>query len=341
MIAPVTVTGRPLAASYDVALAHEHLLIDIRCWLDESHEPSRALRDVRVRAATVAAVRSNPFSCLDNLVLDDEDLAAAELALLREAGDALVVDVTPSNVGRDLAALARIAVAADVDVVCGCGPYIAESRPGDDPARPAEAYRDELLAEFDRPGPRPAVLGEIGTGDPIAPVERAALAGAAMAQAQLGVPLYVHLHPWARRGHEALDIVEAAGGDLGRVVLCHLDPQIPGGLDYHRELAGRGATIAFDIWGDEDAYGHVSMPTDDERLAATLELISGGFADRLVHAQDVCTKTQLRRFGGGGYDHLPRVVAPRMRAAGLTAGEVHRQLAGNVLGLLHPTGRTS
>jgi len=337
--APRTVTGQLVADRYDLVLAHEHLAIDIRCWLDETHDASCHLRDERVDERTVAAVRTNPFACLDNLVLDDPERVAAELRPLAAAGRVLVVDVTPENVGRDVDALCGMSRATGIDIVYGCGRYIAESRPGDDPALPAEAYRDELLAQFDGPGPRPAVIGEIGTGDPIQPVEVASLRGAAMAQAQLGVALYVHLHPWARRGHEALDLVERAGGDLSKVVLCHLDPQIRGGLDYHRELIDRGATIAFDIWGDEYPYGHVTMPSDDERVAATVELVASGRGRSLVHSQDVCTKTQLRAFGGAGYDHVARVVAPRLVAAGLDEAEVHRQLAGNALALLHATRR--
>jgi phosphotriesterase-related protein len=322
--------------SYSLVLAHEHLLIDIRCWLDESHVPTRHLRDAAVGAATLSAVRTNPFACLDNLVLDDRDMIAGELSALRDL-DALVVDVTPHNVGRDLDGIAWIAEAAGVDVVTGCGPYIWESRPHHDPGRPAEAYRDDILAALDGPRP-PAVIGEIGTGDPIQPGEVAALTGAALAQRERGVPLYVHLHPWGSRGNEALDIVERAGGDLTSTVLCHLDAQIPNGLDLHRSLLARGCLIAFDIWGDELAYGAVRMPTDDERIAATLELVADGFGARLVHSHDVCTKTQLRRFGGAGYDHLPRIIAPRLSAAGMDSAELHRQLAGNALALLKSIG---
>jgi phosphotriesterase-related protein len=335
----LTVAGTALRPHYDTVLAHEHLRIDIRCWLDETHEPSRHLRDLAVDAGTVEGVRTNPFSCLDNLLLDDAALIAEELERLRGLGATLIVDVTPANVGRDTHVLARLSQAAGVDVVCGCGRYIAESRPDDDPAWPPEHYRDEILAELEGPVPRPAVIGEIGTGDPILPIEATSLTGAAMAQARSGRPLYVHLHPWARHGHAALDLVEQAGGDLRATVLCHLDAQIPGGLDHHRSLMDRGATIAFDIWGDELPYGHVRMPTDDERIAATVELVAGGYGDRLVHAHDVCTKTQLHRFGGAGFDHLPRVVAPRLRAAGLSEQEVHRQLAGNALRLIASTER--
>jgi phosphotriesterase-related protein len=332
---PVTVTGCPVARDYDIVLAHEHVFIDIRCWLDESDPETRYLRDRPVEATTLADVQRNPFACLDNLVLDSAPLVLGDLRQLADCGRALVIDVTPANVGRDFGALAGVARAAGIDIVCGCGRYIAESRPHDDPALGAEAYRDEILAELEASGPRPAVIGEIGTGDPILPVETASLRGAAMAEAQTGLPLYVHLHPWARRGHEALDLVEAAGGDLSRTVLCHLDPQIPAGLDYHRELLARGATIAFDIWGDEYRYGAVSMPSDEQRIAATVELVADGYGAQLVHSHDVCTKTQLRAFGGVGYDHLPRAIAPRLRRAGLSAEEVQRQLTGNALALLN------
>jgi phosphotriesterase-related protein len=334
---PLTVAGRPLARDYDIVLAHEHVFIDIRCWLDESDPETRHLRDLPVDATTLADVQRNPFACLDNLVLDSASLVVGDLRRLADCGRALVIDVTPANVGRDRAALAGVASDAGVDIVHGCGRYIAQSRPHDDPALGAEAYRDEILAELDAPAPRPAVIGEIGTGDPILPIEAASLRGAAMAQAETGLPLYVHLHPWARRGHEALDLVEAGGGEASRTVLCHLDPQIPGGLDYHRELLARGATIAFDIWGDEYRYGAVSMPSDEQRIAATAELVADGYGAQLVHSHDVCTKTQLRAFGGVGYDHIPRAIAPRLHAAGLSGAEIRRQLAGNALALLNTT----
>jgi phosphotriesterase-related protein len=337
-VTPLTVLGEPLAAGYACVLAHEHLLCDIRCWLDETHAPTRDLRDRAVGPDTLERVRTNPFACADNLVLDDPAVAVEELLPL-SGSRVLVVDVTPESVGRDASALADISRRAAVDVVMGCGPYIWASRPGDDPSLPAEAYRDAILSQLDAPPPRPAVIGEIGTGDPILPGEREALRGAAMAQAESGLPLYVHLHPWGRRGREALAVVEGAGGDLERTVLCHLDPAIPHGLDEHRALLARGCTIAFDIWGDEYAYGALSMPSDAERAAATAALVADGFGGQLVHSQDVCTKTQLRRFGGAGYDHLPRRVAPLLRDAGLDEAEVARQLAGNALSLIRGTSR--
>jgi len=336
--APLTITGDALARHYDTVLAHEHLAIDIRCWLDESHAPSAHLRDQLVTEENADAVRVNPFACADNLVLDDHQLIAEELSALAGAGQTLIVDVTPQTVGRDIEKIAALSRASEIDIVFGCGPYIAESRPDDE--RTAEQHRDAILAQFTGPAPRPAVIGEIGTGDPILPSEEAALSGAAMAQRQLGNALYVHLHPFARRGHEALDIVEAAGGNLARTILCHLDPQIEAGLDYHRELMDRGATIAFDLWGDDFDYGDVSMPTDAQRVEATAQLIEQGYGDRIVHSHDVCTKTQLLRYGGAGYAHIPRNLRRMLEAAGLSSDECQRQLAGNALALINSEGES-
>lgn len=335
---PTTVLGEPLADDYATVLAHEHLVCDIRCWLDTSHQPTAHLADQPVTPTNLHDVRSNPFACADNLILDDADLMAEEMAgLAVVAGRHLVVELTPDSIGRDIQTIASLSERTGVDVVYGCGRYIEESRPEDGPEIEPAEYRDEILAEFRGPGPRPAVIGEVGTGDPIAEVESKALLGASMAQAELGAPLYVHLHPWARLGNEALDLVEEGGGTLTRTILCHLDPQIPGGLDYHRSLMDRGATISFDLWGDEMDYGDESMPTDQERIEALCELIDDGYGDRIVHSHDICTKTQLKEFGGPGFAHIPEQVAVMMVEAGLSESEVHRQLAGNALNLIKTT----
>lgn len=332
---PMTVLGEPLAEHYSTVLAHEHLSCDIRCWLDTSHAPTAHLAEEQVEDGNLAEVRSNPFACADNLVLDDPSLVSEELAQLAKApGRHLVVELTLPDIGRDLVSISEISERSGVDVVFGCGRYIEESRPEEDLDLEPDDYRDEILSEFEGSPPTPAVIGEIGTGDPISEPERRALLGAAMAQAELEVPIYVHLHPWGRRGHEALDLVQEGGGSLSATVLCHLDPQIPGGLDYHRTLMDRGATISFDLWGDEMEYGEHSMPSDAQRIEALHELVGQGYGDRMVHSHDICTKTQLDRFGGPGFSHLPTRVGQMMAEAGLDQAEIQRQLAGNAFDLI-------
>jgi phosphotriesterase-related protein len=331
--AALTAAGKPVSEDYDLVLAHEHLQIDIRCWFDGDSAEATSLSDVVVSPETAHQVQTNPFACLDNLVLPPRAEMIEELGKLEKSDDVLLIEVTPANVGRSPHDLAAIEEALEIDIVFGCGRYIAESRPGE-PESPPEIYRDEILSDFDQPPPRPSVVGEIGTGAPISPIERNGLIGAVMAQRELGVPIYVHLHPWGQRGEEVLDLVDSHGGDLGATVLCHLDVQIPVGLDYHRKLLARGCTIAFDLWGDEFAYGAARMPTDTERLHATLTLIDEGYGGQLVHSHDVCTKTQLRRNGGPGFAHLPARIVPRMRELGMDDEAIHDQVAGNAVRLL-------
>jgi len=175
---------------------------------------------------------------------------------------------------------------------------------------------------------RAGIIGEIGTSDPIDPREARVLRAACAAQRATGRTMVVHLDPWGRAGHAVLDACEAAGVALDRVILAHLDPSLPDHA-YHRSLAARGAWISYDIWGDEDAYGDRGMPTDDLRVAGVVVAHLDGWEDRLLVSQDVCLRSQLRAFGGAGYDHLLVDVAPRLEAAGLDPLEVEALLVDN------------
>lgn len=332
MTTPVTtILGKPLADDYGTVLAHEHVFIDIRCWADVDHPLYARLKDQRVSEGNVEEVRRDPFACLDNIVLDDVELAVAEVGALPEGS--LLVDVTPDELGGDREKLAEVSRRTGVDIITGGGYYIADAwreRHGDEPV---SWFVDHILRDFE--GPRPAsVIGEIGTSGPIAECERRSLAGAAIAQRETGAPLYVHLHPWDPDAMAALDIVEANGGDLSRTVLCHCDVTAKDSLDAMERLLRRGCYLGFDIWGDECQYGDVSMPTDRQRAECVAELARRGWAGRMVHAQDVCTKTQLRRWHGAGYDHVARDMPRLLAEAGMSEADIALQTHGNMMRLL-------
>ena len=315
-----TVLGPVAAEALGPTLLHEHLLINLWPWFDGHGADA----DAPVSPATIDAVRANPFGVRDNLVLDDLSLAAAELAPFAAAGGRTVVDLTLPEIGRSPAALRAIATTTGLNVVMGCGRYIAAARPVSLAGAPAERLRDEILHDLQDgvDGVRAGVIGEIGTSDPLHPDEARTVWAAAEAQAQTGRGLVIHLDPWGRNGHQVLDHALGAGADPARTMLAHLDPTV-GDVAYMRSLAERGVTVAIDIWGDEDAYGGKGMPTDDARIRAVLDAFDQGWADRLALSQDVCLKSQLRTHGGPGYAHLLAVIAPRLLAAGLTQTDIN------------------
>lgn len=73
-------------------------------------------------------------------------------------------------------------------------------------------------------------------------------------------------------------------------------------------------------------------------LTVTGDALARNYDTVLTH--DVCTKTQLLRYGGAGYAHIPRNLRRMLEAAGLSSDECQRQLAGNALALINSEGES-
>ncbi len=219
-----TVLGPVAASDLGITSAHEHLFINLSCWFDApaaGDAGAARLAGSRVRAddpALMAAVRANPFAVHDNLLLDNEETAAAEVARFREAGGRTIVDLTTDELGRDPAALQRLSRRTGVNVVMGCGHYIGRSHPPGLAERGVAALAEGMIRDLTEGVAvdgdegsgrvRAGAIGEIGTSDPIEPAEQTVLEAACRAQLATGAALYVHLDPWGRAGHAALDICE-------------------------------------------------------------------------------------------------------------------------------------
>lgn len=322
-VSAMTVRGPIPAQALGPTLVHEHLFIELEVWLTPpATEAERQLADAPVGPVIAAALRRDPFAIRDNLRLDDPDLCAAELDLFAQAGGRTVVDLTLPDIGRNPQMLRAMAARTDLTIIMGCGHYIDAAHPAWLGDQSAEQIAARLLHELrsgiqvpEGPPIRAGVIGEIGTSDPITARERTVLEAAAAVQRETSAPLFIHLDPWGRAGHRALDIAVDAGADPRRIALCHLDPTLPD-TAYHRSLAERGATVCYDIWGDEDEYGGKGMPSDAQRIAALEQALAEGWIDRVAVSQDVCTKTQLRAHGGPGYAHLLTGVAAALAARG-------------------------
>ena len=130
------------------------------------------------------------------------------------------------------------------------------------------------------------------------------------------------------------NILEDAGADLTRVTMSHCDQLVE--PDWHARIAERGVMLCFDTFGAEFTYDSDGSrePTDTERIACLGRLLDAGRASQLLLSHDICSRLQLDRYGGPGYDHVPRTIVPRLRAEGVSVADVEQMLVANPRRLL-------
>jgi phosphotriesterase-related protein len=320
---------------------HDHLLTDARMLAapgaatGEGGAPSA---DAPVAIDNLGFLRWNLLALADNLVLDDPELAAAELRRAGELGQGTMVDLTSWGLGPSPAKLPAIARAAGMNVVAGCGVYL--DRPH--PEWIARQSREELVATFMRAleeeleegcGFRAGIIGILGTGEPVTDSEMRVLLAAAEAAGRTGVAVVVRTDTSAKRGLELLEAMVEAGCPAEQVIFGNVDEYIDPA--YHRELAATGATLEWCFGNEAHLRPGLREPSDDERIAALGALLAeDGMAERCVLGGSVWTKTQLRAFGGCGYEHLLRNVVPALQAGGVSEAAVEAMLVSNPARLL-------
>ena len=175
-----------------------------------------------------------------------------------------------------------------------------------------------------RTGVRAGIIGEVGCSWPLHPNERKSLRAAARAQRETGAPISIHPGRDQAAPFEILEILAAAGADPARVVIGHIERTDfePGNLV---RLARTGCYVELDWFGEVLSMyptGPVNVPSDSERIDQVRMLIGEGHAEQVLASHDVCLKTRLERYGGGGYGHIPRDVTIWMAAKGMSADEI-------------------
>jgi phosphotriesterase-related protein len=316
----MTVLGPIAVEDMGMTLMHEHILNDCSCWWNPPGPDRAHLADAPLTPDILWELRQDPFVNRANIALDDAAAAIEELGLFAREGGRTVVDPTCRGIGRNPAALRRIAEATGLQIVMGSGYYLQSSHPPEVTVLTAGEIADQIVAEARDgiDGARIGLVGEIGVSSDFTPDERKSLRGAAQAAVRTGLPLMVHLPGWFRLGDDVLDLAEAEGLDPARVVLCHMNPSC-GDFAYQSRLAARGAFIEYDMIGMDYFYAdqQVQCPDDEAAARGVLALIEAGHGDRVLLSQDVFLKMMLTRHGGNGYAFVPRHFLPRLVRHGL------------------------
>ncbi len=321
-----TVLGSIAPEDLGITLGHEHLLIDLRgLWNTPPHERAYLVEQEPTLENLGALVR-NPYDSKPNLLIDDHELSIKELLHYREAGGQGLIDMTTVGIKPDPERLCYIARATGIHVVMGCGYYRQPLLPESLHDRSTEEIADDLLLWLSEgmygTTIRAGLMGELGTSSPIYPFEERQLRAAARVQQKTGASINVHPLIWGHEHLHILDILEVEGADLSRVVISHCDELVEPA--WHAQIAERGAVLSFDTFGSETYFDRsfAQEPRDTDRITCALSLLEKGYGSQLTLAHDICTRTQLHRYGGWGWDHLLRNIVPRLRHAGVSEEEL-------------------
>jgi phosphotriesterase-related protein len=239
-------------------LMHDHLVVD---WAGALGEP-----------------RLDTIEPLDDI-----------LRLLRvgaDSGVGTIVDPAPEQFAAQPWLLRTIAERAPVHIVAATGLFAADMLPLPGwvfPPNGAEQIAEKLIDSATNgiggTGIRPGIFKVATSGRAVFEIEERILQGAAIAQRATGLPITTHTH-YTKLAEQQVDIFEAAGADLSRVVIGHIGwGSSPADFELHKRLVDRGVTIGLDLVGEPPCS------TEDYATIAS-DLVEAGYASQIVLSHD-------------------------------------------------------
>jgi len=343
-----TVLGLILPEALGVTMTHEHLIIDITTWVRKTFgEPMDdsewAMLTRPVSPEILWWLRYHPFQNFDDCRLLDEKTAIDEVLIYKNVGGNSIVDVTVKGLARDPIALARISRATGINIIMGTGYYVEPSYPSNlnmnakTEEELAEEFVKDIFEGIGYTGVRAGLVGELGCTWPLSENEKKVLRAGAIAQKRTGAALSIHPGRHETAPLEIIPILDKAGADLSRTIMCHIDRSVRK-LSTRLEIAQTGCYLEYDLFGREGYYPPkfqiVDIPNDTTRIDELKELANKGYEDKLLLSQDVCNKTALCRYGGWGYGHILRDTVPVMRIKGVPEELINKMLVENPKRLL-------
>lgn len=331
------VCGELTREQLGVVSSHEHVLLDLTAFYQELPVPG--IEDPatqKVEMWNLGILSRDCYALKDNLLLTDEQTAVEELMFFKNAGGNTMVDASLPGIGRDPAALRRIAEKTGLNIVMGTGFYVGETHPAALDAMTDEEIGMLMVKELTEgvDGVRAGYIGEIGISEIFDDKERRVLRAAAIAQKKTGVAINVHINPWTVNGLEAADILLDAGVDPQRICISHID--VENREDYIYALLKKGVYVEFDNFGKEyyirrevrnSGYGLFVHDTDRVRLLK--QMIDDGYEKQILLCCDLCLKNLMHKYGGWGYDHVLTNIVPMMEDEGITDEQIKTMLVTN------------
>ena len=276
------------------------------------------------------------FRSLGDRWFDRGELICASVAKLKAAkekyGLCTVVDGTPSNLGRDISILKEVSEKSGVNIVASCGLYYGEEgyMNGIDPEYLSDLFADECKNGSENtyktdspilPGILKAATGYQG----FTHININSLVTMARTQAKTGLALFSHNEHHLRTAHRQLDIFEANGADLNKVIVGHAsDCQ---DIDYLESILDRGVYLGFDRIRSERA----------EVQADTLTaLLNNGWHNRILLSTDGGTFVQFGRLWErerdnpyNAYSYIVNEFCEKLKSLGVSENKIDSMIYEN------------
>lgn len=330
----LTVAGPVDPSSLGPTLMHEHVFIDIARPAHTRMPPADPIAAAEpLTLATISRTRLGAPNA-DNDLMADFDEQLAEVNAFRHAGGGTIVEVSNLGLGRDARSLLRLSRASGLNVVMGAGWYERTFHPEDMAERSVEELTDVMVRDItvgvEGTGIRAGIIGEVGVeGNPLHPDELKSVRASGRASRITGAPITFHFGGHREEKFDVLDILAEEGVAPTSVVMGHAG-ELALDLPFARRILERGVFIECDYLGAPGSPWGYLWPINDRKVARGLvTLAEEGFADQIVLGHDVCTKLQLKRYGGRGYDYISEHFLPVARGMGLSAEAEHAIMVEN------------
>jgi len=313
----MTVLGPLTPESIGFTTMHDHLFVDSTSWWRPETFEDSELTIQKLTTSNSGLARWNALGIRDNLLISPEDYNTQleEISTFAQAGGSCLVDPTCEGILPQPLLLRQISKDLNLHIVAGSGIYVHDAHP----KWVEHASLSEIETFIDRQvrtgigetDVLPGIIGEVGTSNPPTTREILVIRAAARVGAATDTMVGVHLTTPGMFAPEIIDAMVDEGIAVNRIVLCHMDEVL--NLDYHLAVLERGATVEFDTFGFEGYFARLwKTPSDNEKMEFLVELLNLGYANQIVIGHDVALKCQLHRFGGLGYDHIPKRIIPTL-----------------------------
>ena len=278
------------------------------------------------------------------------DTCVQALAPARDLGLRSIIEATPPDLGRDVDILKAVSEKTGVHIICCTGRYTEESGKwaymkhrakfgaGDLKSELYDSFMYEITVGIGRTGVRAGAIKVATSLNRIASCEESALAAAAQASQETGVPIITHTEDGTFGPQQARFLV-AEGAAPERIMIGHMcgTPATDYGKD-QRDVLQTGVSIAYDRFGLE------FLIADEKRVEALVGLINEGYGNKVMLSHDYVGAS----LGRGGlwpeemkvqvadwsHTHIFRHIIPALKKTGISDNQIYALMVDNPRRLL-------